>query len=213
MLHRFLIICCLVTLAAKNTFGHTVWIEPKYDRLVIRFAEPGNEVETSPGHLDSLSAPVSFVVVTNKATGLETSKNTDHFSLKGVSPTDVVCTETIFTVRGGRKPYFYARWQPTATAGGGPLLNLDLVPTGKAGEVRAFFRGEPLAETKAFLRTPDGKEQELTTDQSGYLRFAVKQSGQYLLTIPHYRENIPGIYLGRPYTQTSHNAAVSWTQP
>lgn len=211
MLHRFLIICCcLATLNA--VFGHTVWIEPKNDLLVIRFAEPGNDFETSPGHLDSLSTPVSFVVVTNIATVVETFKSSDHFSLKRGSPTNIVCTETVFTVRGGRKPYFYARWQPSAADGGGPLLNLDLVPTGQRGEVRAYFRGEPLAGTKAFLRTPDGKEQELITDQSGYLRFAVKQSGQYLLTIPHYRENAPGIYIGRRYTQTSHNTALTWTQ-
>ena len=92
------------------------------------------------------------------------------------------------------------------------MLTLDLVPTGKSGQVRAYFRGKPLGEIKATLRTPEGKEEEVVADSEGLLRFQAKQAGQYLLTIAHHREPLGGFYLGRSYEQTSHNTALSWQQ-
>ena len=197
-----------------SAFSHTVWIEPVGDKLLIRFAEPGNKFEKSPGYLDSLSPPAAFLVTSaTNATSLEVSKKADHFLPAGAFPTNVVCTETIFTVRGGRKPHFYARWQPAGAVAMSPLLTLDLVPTGKPGEVRAWFRGQPLAGVKATLRTPDEEEHEITADAEGVLKFKATKSGQHLLTIAHHREPIAGFYQGRPYQQTSHNAALTWHQP
>ena len=209
---RSLLVVSTLTLAA-SAFAHTIWIEPLEDKLVIRFAEPGNKFEKSPGHLDSLTAPISFAVITNAATAIEAPKKSDHFLLTGASPASVVCTETIFTVRGGRKPYFYARWQPTGAAAGTPQLTLDLVPTGKQGEARAYFRNKPLGGVKATLYSPDGKEQKVAADPEGFLRFKTEQSGQYLLALAHHREPLAGFHLGRSYEQTSHNAALSWRQP
>jgi len=207
----FTFFACLV--ATIPLAAHTVWIEPKGNELVVRFAEPGNDFETSPGYLDSLTTPVAFVVTTNKPTSINAQKEKDGFSLSKTSPTNLVCVETVFTVRGGRKPYFYARWQPAGATPSGPLLNLDLVPTGKPGEVRAYFRGKPLSAAEATLRTPDGKEQDLTADAEGLLHFTATQPGQYLLTIPHYREPLAGFHAGVAYTETSHNAALTWDQP
>lgn len=211
---RHLILFLWVLSLATAAFGHTVWIEPLDNNLVIRFAEPGNKFEKSPGHLDSLTAPISFLAgPTNGPTVIESAKRSDHFLLAGASATNVVCTETVFTVRGGRKPYFYARWQPAGTAPGSPLLTLDLVPTGQPGEVRAWFRGKPLGGIKATLYTPDGKDHEVTADNDGFLRFKTDQPGQYLLAVAHHREELAGFHLGHPYRQASHNAALSWRQP
>ncbi len=123
--------------------------------------------------------------------------------------------ETTFTVRAGRQPIFTPVGSRPKRATAVPLLTLDLVPTGKPGEVRAYFRGKPLGGIAATLRMPDEAEQELTADAEGWLRFAVKQSGQYLLTIAHYREPQPlaGFHAGQAYTETSHNCALTWRQP
>lgn len=203
----------LLSLAASSALAHTVWIEPLDGKLVARFAEPGNDFETSPGHLDSLTAPVAFVLVTNAPSAIQVPKKSDHFLLAGASPTNAIGLESIFTVRGGRKPHFYARWHPSVGPAALPLLTLDIVPTGKKGEARAWFRGQPLANIKAALRTPDGKEQELAADAEGYIRYNSGQSGQHLLTIAHHRESIAGFHAGRAYQQTSHNAALTWIQP
>jgi hypothetical protein len=200
--------------AATTGLSHTVWIEPAGNKLVVRFAEPGSKFEKSPGHLDSLLDPAAFIVSAGtNATRVDAPKNSDHFLLAGASPTNVACAETIFTVRGGRKPHFYARWQPAGASHVGPSLTLDLVPTGKPGEVRAWFRGQPLGNIKATLRTPDDKERELTADAEGLFRFKPTQRGQHLLTIAHHREDLAGSHYGRPYRQTSHNAAVTWEEP
>jgi hypothetical protein len=203
----------LIIGANLTVSAHTVWIEPKDGQLVIRFAEPGEKFETSPGFLDNLSAPQAFVVGPKTLTAVTSPKQADCFSLEKTSATNVVCVETRFTVRGGRKPIFYARWQSVGVEAGTPSLNLDLVPTGKPDEVRAYFRGQPLADVSATLRTPDEKEQDLKTDAQGILHFPVTQSGQYLLTIPHYREPLAGFYNGVAYKETSHNTALTWWQP
>jgi hypothetical protein len=214
MIRKLLLMLCLLAFgAATVATAHSVWIEVNNGQLVIRFAEPGNSFETSPGYLDNLSFPVAFTVITNAPTALEPSKKSDLFLLGGASPTNIACAETSFTVRGGRKPIFYARWQPVNGEASKPFLTLDLVPTGKIGEVRAFFRGQPLGHVAATLRGPDEKEQELTTDADGFLHFESKQSGQYLLTIAHYREPLAGFHAGQPYKETSHNAALAWRQP
>ena len=200
-------------LATTEVRAHSVWIEPQRDgRLALRFAEPDGKFETSPGHLESLSAPIAFMLSTNAPVKIEAPKKSDHFALDGASSANTVCAETVFTVRGKRKPHFYARWQPAGPWVASPLLTLDLVPTNKSGEVRAYFRGKALGGIKATLRTPDEKEQELTADQDGFLHFDAKLPGQYLLTVAHHREPIAGFYGGQPYEQTSHNAALSWRQ-
>ncbi len=209
----FLAFCIFGACATHSLQAHSVWIEPSGDNLVIRFAEPDGRLEKSPGYLDSLSLPLAFVLLTNTPVSIEAPKKSDHFLLVGTSPGNIACAETSFTVRGGRKPYFYARWQPVGVTNALPLLTLDLVPTGKPGEVRVYFRGRPLGGVKATLRTPDEKESEIVADGEGNLRFEPKQSGQYLLTLAHHRETLAGFHGGHPYQETSHNAALTWRQP
>lgn len=195
-----------------NGRAHTVWIEPNtVQELTMRFAEPGDDFETSPGHLDGLSQPLVFRVATNAVAALGAAKIHDGFTLKAPRGA-AVCAESTYTVRGGRKPIFYARWQAEMRTAK-PMLTLDLVPTGKSGEVRAYFRGRPLGGAQAFLRTPDGEEQELVADDEGYLRFNSDQTGLHLLTVPHHREPLGGFHLGKPYDRTSHNAALTWIRP
>ena len=216
MIRPFLLtLCALAASALTTVHAHSVWIEPSDNQLVIRFAEPGDDFEKSPGQLDNLSAPVAFTVVTNKPVSVPAPKESDHFLLTGASVTNAACAETTFIVRGGRKPVFYARWQPVGAGAGKPLLTLDLVPTGKPGEVRAYFRGQPLGGAAAILRTPDEKDQDLTADADGFIHFKTGLPGQYLLTIPHHREPQPlgGFYAGTAYTETSHNCSLVWVQP
>jgi hypothetical protein len=214
LIRQLLLGLCALTLGAGTAaHAHVVWIEPRGHQLVIRFAEPGNDFETSPGYLDNLSSPIAFIFVTNAAASVEASKRSDHFLIVGASSANTACVETSFTVRGGRKPIFYARWQPLNAGAATPLLTLDLVPTGKTGEVRAYFRGQPLGGIAVTLRTPDEKEQQLTANADGFLHFESKPAGQYLLTIAHYREPLAGFHAGEPYKETSHNCSLTMQQP
>ncbi len=208
-------ICALAALllvSSVNVRAHAVWIELLNGKLVARFAEPSGNYEKSPGFLDSLSGPSAFTVITNASVMIESPKTTNHFQLVNAATTNVAGVESIFTVRAGRKPHFYARWQPVGAGAGTPMLTFDLVPTGKPGEVHVYFRGQPVGGLKATLRTPDDTEKEIPVDAEGYVRFESRQSGLHLLTIAHHREAIAGSHLGKAYHQTSHNTALSWVQ-
>lgn len=205
-------LAALLLVSSVNVRAHAVWIELLNGKLVARFAEPSGNYEKSPGFLDSLIGPSAFTVVTNAPLMVETPKTTNHFAMITASPTNVAGVESIFTVRAARKPHFYARWQPAGGGAGTPMLTFDLVPTGKPGEARVYFRGQPIGGLKAVFRTPDDTEKEIAVDAEGYVRFESKQNGLHLLTIAHHREAIAGSHLGKAYQQTSHNTALSWVQ-
>lgn len=223
MCRNSLLLPVLLTLAGGLAFparGHSVWIEPDaHGQLVIRFGEPGEPPETSPGHLDRIAPPVAFAVGAEATPKLlDAPRRHDHFALEGLSATNVVCLETAYAVmttpgNPGRKPMFYARWHPAEAGAARPALTLDLVPTGQPGEVRVFFRGKPLGEITAALRTPDGQERELKADAMGYLRFECDQSGLHHLSLGRHRESLGGFHGGLAYETTSHNAALTWQQP
>lgn len=207
----------LATLVAQ---AHSVWIEPtKEGGLVLRFAEPDGKFETSPGHLDELSAIAAFSSVTNGApSSIEAVKKSDHFALVGASSTNAAGAEATYVVmalagKAGRKPVFYARWHPFGAPVPTPGLNLDLVPTGKTGEVRVYLRGKPLGGVAAILRLPDEREREITADGDGLLRFTPEQKGLHQIRIARHRESGTGFHLGREYDTISHNACLAWIQP
>jgi hypothetical protein len=206
----------LLTVTAVPLFAHSVWIEPGADKQpVIRFAEPSGKLEKSPGYLDRLTVPMAFQTAsdsTNPPATLSVSKQKDHYAIAGAASTNIIGVETSFTVRAGRKPLFYARWQPAGAGEGQPVLTVDLVPTGKPGEARLYFRGAPRGGVKATLMTPGGDEKEFTADAEGYIRVPATEPGLYLLTVAHQREPIAGVHLGVAYKETSHNCALSWEQ-
>lgn len=170
------------------------------------------------GGMDSSNTTSRSVDIYNTPVAVEAVKSTNHFLLVTPSPRNTACAETSFIVMSAsgkpdRKPIFYARWAPSLAIAALPALNLDVVPTGKAGEVRIYFRGQPLGEVKATLRTPDEVEKELTADTEGFVHFESKQSGQHHLSIARHREPMTGFHLGKPYDMTSHNVTLTWRQP
>src|SRR5262245_33764423 len=128
----------LAGLLAASPFAraHHVWIEDTPEKqLVVRFGEPGETFEKSPGHLDSLSLPVAWKPgADGKPAALVVEKKTDHFLLVATEPGAAVAGETIFPVmkRGDRPaswPHFYVRWQPAGVAAAvAPALTFDIVP-------------------------------------------------------------------------------------
>lgn len=203
--------------ASVRLMAHAVWIEPVADgQMGVRFAEPDGKVETSPGRLDGLTTPVACAVKEGAAATVTAAKKSDHFSLDGAKADQMLCAETTHAVmvpegKPGRRPIFYARWHPSLTEAATPALTLDIVPTGKAGEVRVYFRGKPLGGVKATLHTADA-DREITADAEGFLRFEAAGAGQYLLTVGRHSEEAAGFHAGKPYAVTSHNASLAWKQ-
>jgi hypothetical protein len=151
----------------------------------------------------------------------EVQKKSDGFLLVEAAKDKVAQIETGFTVMGkpgnpekpARKPHFYARWQPAGGGAGQPGLNFDIVPTGKQGEARVYFRGKPMAGVKVKFYPPAEAEKELTADAEGFVRFEATKPGLYLLAGARHREEIAGFFGGKPFDVTSHNCSLAWRQP
>lgn len=213
----------LIALAAVSlnftARAHDVWIEnTESGRLVLRFGEPGENVEMSPGNLDSLT-PVSAwrITPTNTVAALETRKESEGILLVGAKSDQSVQAETGFPVmasagKSGRKPFFYARWQPAGGGEGKPALTLDIVPTGKPGEMRVFFKGQTVPEAKLTAHLPSGETEKLTANADGVATLQSDKPGLYLVTLNHHRETQPGFHGGQAYELVSHNAALAWRQ-
>src|ERR1700744_818228 len=162
--------------------AHDVWIEDLSDhRLVIHFGEFGDELETSPGYLDSLSLPQAWTktAVTNPVP-FEIEKQTNALLLAGSSASNFAAAETDFEVlsatnKPSRLPIFYARWQPADAGPGKPALTLDLVPDGKPGDIRLYFRGQPVPGETITAHGPADFEKELKTDADGRVHFTLEK--------------------------------------
>jgi uncharacterized GH25 family protein len=217
-----LLAAALLAAFSFRAAAHEVWIEDLPDgQLVVRFAEFGDDFEKSPGNLDLISVPAAWTPgAEGKMTAFEAQKKADHFLLVGASPKNPAQAETGFAVMGkpgnpekpARKPFFYARWYVPGTTAE-PALIFDLVPTGKPGEVKVWFRGKPQAGVKVTVHPPEGDEIEVTSDAEGLIRFAADKKGFWMIAAAHQREATPGFSGGKPYDAVSHNCSLAWRQP
>ncbi len=204
----------LLSLLTPRLMAHAVWIEPVAEGVMgLRFAEPDGKVEKSPGRLDAFTLPVAHTLDKAVPAAVEVTRKSDHFLLAGATAAQVICAQTTHAVMGkegepGRLPVWYARWQASLELAAAPSLTLDIVPTGKPGEARVYFRGQPLGGVKAMLYTPSA-DTELTADADGFLRFEAAKAGQYLLTTRHV-ETLAGFHAGKASAVTSHGASLVW---
>jgi uncharacterized GH25 family protein len=107
---------------------------------------------------------------------------------------------------------FYARWQPAKAEAGEAALTLDIVPTGKPGEYRVSFRGQPLAEAKIKVEGEKGFTADLTADAQGKVTFKAPSKGLFLLVCVH-RETLAGFAGGKAYEGLTHSSTLSFRQP
>ncbi len=217
-LARCLLFALAVCLPAGLVRGHSVWIEPLPEGrgLLLKFAEPDGRVEKSPGRLDGIAVLSAFQVTADGAKKLPAEKKHDHFLLVGSAADQPACADTAHDVmvpdgQAGRLPVFHSRWAPSLTVPATPAMTLDLVPTGKAGEVRVHFRGKPLGGVKVTLRTPTA-DREIEAGADGLVTFEVREKGLHLLTLGRHSEPLEGFFGGQSHAVLSHNASLAWIE-
>lgn len=216
---KFISSILLINLIQLSSYGHSVYFdENKNSEIKIRFGEFQDEYEESPGYLDSLDTVSAWKINEKKEPEiLETEKQMNGFSINAIN-SDNIAAQTGFPIMSrqdnARKPYFYARWCPNFKRKSTPSLTLDIVPNGKAGEVKVFFRGKTLSGIKLKLYSPDYDEVELVSDKNGLVVFKdnLKSKGIYMLKIARYSEKVSGYDQGKLYEIISHNCSLSWNQ-
>jgi len=218
---RSFIALAVFSLLPQAATAHSLWIEelPDHTGLGVRFAQWGDEYEVSPGHLDSF-VQVSGWTLDDKGLPqvFDVVKKKDHFFLGKFDGGRPAFAQAQFTVRQlnedkpARAPIFYCRWQPEGAGAGKPSMTMDVVPTGKPGEARVYFRGKPLGGVGLLFFSPKVTDQKLQADAEGYVRAPdITKPGQYLLAVARYSEELPGFFNGVSFNFTSHSASLYWT--
>ncbi len=66
-----------------------------------------------------------------------------------------------------------------------PVLTLDLVPTGQAGQFAVFYQGQPLPKAAVEVVSPSGWTRSVQADAQGLLQLALPWQGVYALEVKH----------------------------
>ena len=220
MKRHHLLALALLSFLPLSASGHALWIEelPASAGLGVRFAQWGDDYETSPGHLDSFIQVTGWTLnEKGEPQVLEASKQKDHFFLGKLDLTRPAFAQAQFTVRQlhadkpARAPIFYCRWQPDTWAEGKPSMTMDVVPTSEPGKARVYFRGKPLGGVELLFSSPKVTDEKVTADTEGFIKAPdMSKPGNYLLAVARYSEELPGYFNGVPYGITSHSASLYW---
>jgi uncharacterized GH25 family protein len=189
----------LLLAAAFAAHAHHVWLEPDGEANTLYFGEfGGNLRETSPGLLDKFVKPTAHKQQGQTVTPLELGKTPKGFVIQGTlkSGEALIAEEASYPITERKQGEQLVRsiYQPAARlstdgAAQPPQLTLDLVPTGKTTaegiEVRAVYRGKPLAKAKVEVVTPSGWGQTHQTDADGLLNVSLPWQGTYVFELSH----------------------------
>ncbi|MDR2452204.1 MAG: DUF4198 domain-containing protein [Candidatus Accumulibacter sp.] len=189
--------------------AHQIWLEqPEGENAVIRFGEFGDNLrEASPGLLDNFGAPTATLFAQGKSKPLTPTKTATGFAL----PTRLKAGESLtaedarFPIRAFQRDgreirnwYWPAARFITDDAAQEPQLSFDITPTGKAGEFRLTFKGQPLARTEAHIVVQSGWNKSARSNAEGLVRFDLPWQGQYVVEASHV-DRRPGERDGEKY--------------
>jgi hypothetical protein len=73
----------------------------------------------------------------------------------------------------------------TGFAAQAPRLTLDVVPSGKAGEFKVIYKGQPLPKAKVVLTVQSGWSKEAHADEQGLVQFDMPWKGTYVAEATH----------------------------
>lgn len=73
-----------------------------------------------------------------------------------------------------------------------PVIPLNIVPTGTAGQFRILYDGQPLPNALASVTTESGWKRDVRTDQAGLIEIPMPWKGLYLIEVG-VADNSPGV--------------------
>ena len=196
--HRPILVLAAAALLSLGISGtasaHFLWLEAAGDDARLYFGEfEENLREASPGLLDRLTPlPEAKVIASAGAKPAKIEKSPTSFVVTGPrGATDSIVAEQVrvnerkqgdkVTRTLGR---LGARFVPDF-AERPPVLPLDIVPAGKPGVIRVFYKDKPLAKAKLELINESGWKRELRTDEQGMLSVGLPWRGNYVIEVEH----------------------------
>lgn len=174
--------------------AHQIWIEqPDGQTAVVRFGEFGENLrEASPGLLDKFGKPTATLISAKGEQTSDAAKTATGFALpfKANAGDGIVAQDAVYPLYNWKQQgkdvtnWFYpAARLITDFAEQKPRLVLDLVPTGRDGEFKLFFKDQPKAKTKVTLVTESGWSKDAHTDDHGLVKFDMPWKGTYVAEV------------------------------
>ena len=217
----------LLALGAGAAQAHQVWIEqPANGSAVLRFGEFGENLrETSPGLLDKFGKPTALRISSQGQQPLTATKSANGFVLSGraAAGESLVAEDArypLYSMKQGDKEikgwYHPAARYLTTTNEQAPSLTFDVVPTGKSGEFKVVFKGQPLPKAKVSAVVQSGWMKEAVSDQQGLVTFDMPWKGTYVLEA-HHDDRTAGERMGdagaEKYDVVNYVTSVTYAKP
>ena len=172
--------------------AHALWLEPDEGGARLFYGEyDENMREASPGLLDRLAMPQAKIAAADGA-ALKVEKTAGSFLLSGPrGAKDRVIAEQVRVAerkQGDKVTHtlgrLAARYVPDFSERA-PLLTLDVVPAGKPGAFKVFYKGQALAKAKLELIAESGWKREFHTDAAGAVEASLPWRGGYQIEVVH----------------------------
>lgn len=214
----------MLSILLWTTPGHThqVWLEQTNQTASLRFGEFGENLrETSPGLLDKFVQPIAVLLNANGEKPLGLNKDASGFTLSAAAlPGDtIVAEETHYPIIENKRGDTASRkvWTPAARYITGfselkPRLTLDVIPAGKPGEFKVFYKAQPLPKAKVAAIVQSDWTREAHSDEQGMVRFDLPWRGSYVLEV-HHTDKTAGERHGKTYDVASYVTTLSFVQP
>lgn len=206
------------TLLAVPAYAHQIWLEQDGDKAVLYFGEFNENLrEASPGMLDRI-VPKARAVSATGDRAIDTAKGANAFVLAAgaAAGESLLAEDAHFAVterKTGDKTIRNARTMGARHALDfevrEPKLALDIVPAGKPGAFKVFFKGKPLAKAKVEVIAASGWAREVRTDAQGAIEVTLPWAGRYVVEVEH-TDPTPGERAGAPYDVASYVSTLSF---
>ncbi|MFY3382901.1 DUF4198 domain-containing protein [Paracidovorax sp. MALMAid1276] len=209
----------LLALGATTAQAHQVWLENAGGQARLHFGEFNENLrETSPGLLDKFKGVPALEQQGPGAAAprVEGQLGKDAFNYHVTGTPQTLFAAPVYPLIDRSKRNLPAMaWQPSArwvaglTQAVAPTAPLDLVPTGKPGELKVVYKGAPLPKAKVQLAAPSGWTREAESGEDGTVTFATPWQGQYVAEVKH-TDKTPGEAQGEKVGEFSYVTTLTF---
>ena len=218
---KLLLPALLSLLSMSAAHAHQVWIEQNGKTTTLQFGEFGDNLrETTPGLLDKFVKPSATLIGKDGSRPLTLEKTTRGFVLSGSARPgeSIVAVDADYPGWDSQKDgkTIHTIWVPAARfvtgfAAQQPVLAFDIVPTGKPGQFKVVYQGQPVAKAEVHAVIPNGWEKKATSDAQGLVSFDLPWRGAYVLEA-HHEDKTPGERNGKHHDAASFVTSLSFVQ-
>jgi len=213
----------LLVLSAPIAQAHHIWLEQDGKTVRLQFGEfTLNQRETTPGLLDKFVAPTATLVGAAGERVLKLDKTARGFVVLASVPAageSIVAEDKAYptweTTTDGKVSQHV--WAPAARlvtnfTAQQPKLTFDIVPTGKPGQFKVTYKGQPLPKIAVHAIVPSGWTKEATSDAQGLIQFDLPWRSMYVLEAEHI-DKTGGERAGKAYATATYVTSLTVNQP